>query len=376
MHKVYTGWPWLWKLVNNVPFLHRAAMRYVYLSRGAAIQSPPRFNSGHDYITTESHFNTSYYARSLPPVPQHCPTPMGVAGRFRPSVHSWTPNLFQYLFVAPTGHRELPDIDELAERFFKRKEFIAEPHGTNILFAYYAQHFSHQFFRTDRARGPAFTKGNDGVDVSHIYGLDKGTQDALRSFQLGKMKVRIDADGQQFPPLLRDAPSVHMIYPPHTPEEEKVALGHALFSMQPGLFVMATVWLREHNRLCDVLAVEHPDWDDERLYQTAKLIVLAQNLKITIEEYVQHLSQYKVKLSYDPELLRDEPQFQFSNRIHVEFAHLYHWHPMAPEAITLGNNTYTLEQMSFSTKTVAKHGFASFVQAIATQPAGAVSFLF
>jgi hypothetical protein len=83
-----------------------------------------------------------------------------------------------------------------------------------------------------------------------------------------------------------------------------------------------------------------------------------------------------VKLSYDPELLRDEPQFQFSNRIHVEFAHLYHWHPMAPEAITLGNNTYTLEQMSFSTKTVAKHGFASFVQAIATQPAGAVSFPF
>lgn len=84
MHKLYTGWPWLWKVVNNVPFLHRAAMRYVYLSRGAAIQSPPRFNSGHDYITTESHFNTSYYARSLPPVPQHCPTPMGVAGRRTP----------------------------------------------------------------------------------------------------------------------------------------------------------------------------------------------------------------------------------------------------------------------------------------------------
>ena len=126
------------------------------------------------------------------------------------------------------------------------------------------------------------------------------------------MKVRIDEDGQQFPPLLRDAPSVHMIYPPHTAEEEQVALGHALFSMQPGLFVMSTVWLREHNRICDVLSLEHPDWNDERLYQTSKLIVLAQNLKITIEEYVQHLSQYKVKLSYDPELLRDEPQFQFS----------------------------------------------------------------
>ncbi|KAI9553283.1 putative cyclooxygese [Daphnia sinensis] len=350
MHQLYTGWPWLWKIVNNVPFLHRAAMRYVYMSRGAAIDSPPRFNSGHDYITTESHFNTSYYARSLPPVPQHCPTPMGVA-----------------------GHKELPDVNVLAERFFKRKEFIAEPHGTNILFAYYAQHFSHQFFRTDRARGAAFTKGNDGVDVSHIYGLDKGTQDALRSFSQGKMKVRMTDDGQQFPPLLRDAPGVHMIYPPHTPQEERVALGHALFSMQPGLFVMSTIWLREHNRICDILRAEHPSWDDERLYQTAKLIVLAENLKITIEEYVQHLSQYKIKLTYDPELLRDQPAFQFSNRIHVEFAHLYHWHPMAPDAITVDNSTYTLEQMSFSTKAVTKHGLASFVEAIATQPAGALS---
>lgn len=33
MHKLYTGSPWLWKIVNNVPFLHKAAMRYVYLSK-------------------------------------------------------------------------------------------------------------------------------------------------------------------------------------------------------------------------------------------------------------------------------------------------------------------------------------------------------
>jgi len=120
------------------------------------------------------------------------------------------------------------------------------------------------------------------------------------------MKVRI-IDGEQFPPLLRDAPTVHMIYPPHTPEHEKVilqftkqikrtwnlifninfflkvALGHPLFSIQPGMYVMSTIWIREHNRICDVLMAEHPDWDDERLYQTAKLIVLAENLKITVE---------------------------------------------------------------------------------------------
>ena len=49
--------------------------------RGKTVYSPPRYNTGFDYITTESHFNASYYARSLPPVPKNCPTPMGVVGK-------------------------------------------------------------------------------------------------------------------------------------------------------------------------------------------------------------------------------------------------------------------------------------------------------
>lgn len=151
-----------------------------------------------------------------------------------------------------------------------------------------------------------------------------------------------------------------------------MALGHPFFSVLPGLFVMSTIWLREHNRICDILTVEHPQWDDDRLYHTAKLIILGQNLKIAIEEYVQHLSQYKVKLKYDPELLRDQ-HFQYSNRIHIEFAHLYHWHPLMPDTLTLNNNTYSMKQLSFKTQPVLEHGFAKFVDAMMTQPAGAVS---
>jgi hypothetical protein len=33
MHHLYTGVPWLWNIVNRVPFLQKAAMRYVYLSK-------------------------------------------------------------------------------------------------------------------------------------------------------------------------------------------------------------------------------------------------------------------------------------------------------------------------------------------------------
>lgn len=46
---------------------------------------------------------------------------------------------------------------------------------------------------------------------------------------------------------------------------------------------------------------------------------------------------------------------------------------MAPDALTVANQTYTLEEMSFTTRPVMQHGLGAFVDAIATQPAGAVS---
>ena len=64
-----------------------------------------------------------------------------------------------------------------------------------------------------------------------------------------------------------------MVYPPSVPKEKHFALGHELFGLVPGLFVMGTIWLREHNRVCEVLHREHPEWKDEQIFQTAKLIL-------------------------------------------------------------------------------------------------------
>jgi len=348
LNELYTSAPWLWNIINNVPWLHDMAMRFVYTSRGDAVYSPPLYNTGFDYVTTESHFNASYYARSLPPVPLSCPTPMGVV-----------------------GPKELPDVDDLIERFFVRREFKVNPHGTNVFFAFYAQHFSHQFFRTEREKGPGFYAGKDGVDVSNIYGLEPGRQRALRSLEDGKMKVRI-VNGEQMPPLLSDVP-IPMMYPQDFPEEEKVALGHPFFSMLPGLLVMETMWIREHNRVCDILVQQHPEWDDERLYQTAKLIVLGECLKITIEDYVGHLSQYNLRLTYEPHLLAGQ-KFQWYNRIHIEFAHLYHWHPLIPNTMTIANQTYSMEQLLYNNQPVYEHGITAFVDAMVNTPAGAIYY--
>nr|ADB65785.1 cyclooxygenase [Caprella sp. KV-2010a] len=350
LHILLTSDLWVWKIINNIGFLQDAAMKYIFLSRGDQVDSPVRFESDHSYITLDAYYNETYYARTLPPIPEHCPTPMGVK-----------------------GVKELPNLDLLMKKVFARKEFIPDPHDTNLLFQYYAQHFTHQFFRTNYTMCPQFTKGNGGVDVSNIYGLTEQHRRAIRMNSDGKLKYQVIND-EHYPPYLRDVQGIEMDYPPHIPitEDNKFALGHPFFALLPGLFVFSTIWMREHNRVCDVLKNQHPDWDDERLYQTAKLIITGEVIKITIEDYVQHLSQYKVDLKFKPQVVHGT-RFQFDNRINAEFNHLYHWHPLIPDGIQVEDKYYSLMDMAFSTKSVFTHGLDKFIESMATSRAGKLS---
>ena len=53
-----------------------------------------------------------------------------------------------------------------------------------------------------------------------------------------------------------------------------------MFSVTPFMFSMATIWLREHNRVCEILVKKYPEWNDEKLYQTAKKILLGEKIII------------------------------------------------------------------------------------------------
>lgn len=82
-------------------------------------------------------------------------------------------------------------------------------------------------------------------------------------------------NGEMYPPTVSEVP-VHMVYPEGIPPEKRLVIGQEIFGILPGLTMYATIWLREHNRVCDILKAEHPTWDDEQLFQTTRLIIIGE----------------------------------------------------------------------------------------------------
>ncbi|KAM4642676.1 prostaglandin G/H synthase 2 [Discoglossus pictus] len=348
VHYILTHFKGVWNIVNNISFLRDAIMRYVLTSRSHLIDSPPTYNTDYSYKSWEAYSNLSYYTRSLPPVGEDCPTAMGVK-----------------------GNKELPNANLIVEKFLLRKKFIPDPQGTNMMFAFFAQHFTHQFFKTDTKRGAAFTKGlGHGVDLNHVYGESLERQHKLRLKMGGKLKYQI-VDGEMYPPTVKNT-GVEMLYPPHVHEDLRFAVGQDVFGLVPGLMMYATIWLREHNRVCDILIQEHPEWDDERIFQTTRLILIGETIKIVIEDYVQHLSGYHFKLKFDPELLFNQ-RFQYQNRIAAEFNTLYHWHPLLPDSFLIHDKEYNYQQFMYNNTVLLEHGISQMVESFTKQIAGRVA---
>uniref|UniRef100_UPI0037E79143 prostaglandin G/H synthase 1 n=1 Tax=Semicossyphus pulcher TaxID=241346 RepID=UPI0037E79143 len=347
VHFILTHFQWFWDLVNN-SFLRDTIMRLVLTVRSDLIPSPPTYNTKYGYLNWESFYNISYYTRLLPPVPEDCPLPMGTKGK-------------------PV----LPDIKVLAEKFFRRKKFRPDPQGTNLMFAFMAQHFTHQFFKTNHeVPGLGFTKAlGHGVDASNIYGDDLMRQFHLRLHKDGKLKYQI-VKGEMYPPTVSEVP-VHMVYPEGFPPEQRLVIGQELFGILPGLTMYATIWLREHNRVCDILKAEHPTWDDEQLFQTTRLIIIGEIINIIIEEYVQQLSGYMLSMKFDPTLLFNT-RFQYSNRIALEFCHLYHWHPLMPDSFLIDGEEIPYSQFIYNTSLLMHYGVEKLVDAFSRQPAGQI----
>ena len=113
----------------------------------------------------------------------------------------------------------------------------------------------------DREFPPTFANVNTAWwDGSSIYGSNQVEQDALRTHVDGKLDVTPDG--------LVAMPDDPRLDPSQVP-------GFWL-----GLAMMGTLFCREHNAVCGALKAAYPDYQDEELFQRARLVVSALLAKI------------------------------------------------------------------------------------------------
>ncbi len=128
------------------------------------------------------------------------------------------------------------------------------------------------------------------IDASAVYGSDETRANWLRTFEGGKLKTSPGdllpwntITGNQNDQIDNDAP--FMADDTRSLTRYFVA-GDIRANENPLLLSFHVLFLREHNRLCDELAVDHPAWTDERIYQRARKLVGAFIQEIVFNEWL------------------------------------------------------------------------------------------
>lgn len=128
------------------------------------------------------------------------------------------------------------------------------------------------------------------LDGSVLYGSDVSTAKWLRTFSGGQLKVSA-GNLMPFPTVsgefndLRDFDAPVMVDMMGS-ERYMFASANPMVNYNPYLMAMQTLFLREHNRLCNELIKKHPDWTDEQLYQHARRTVIGLIQSITYHEWL------------------------------------------------------------------------------------------
>ena len=132
--------------------------------------------------------------------------------------------------------------------------------------------------------------------------------------------------------------------------------------------------MREHNRICQELSSLHDlDWkdDDERLFQTARMINTCLLLKLTIEDYINHIagdSLFRLDTSF-----AEGQRWYRTNWIALEFNLLYRWHGLVPDQLIVNDVIVKASFYRWNNELLEAQGLASIISNASAQAAGRIS---
>jgi len=350
-------------------------------------------------------------AETAKPIPPHAPggghalQPFQEV-RFAPSGYVSWPGLADRRYTgrhlppaSPEFVSALPGKEEVVRTLLLRREGEFTPcSSTSALFCFFAQWFTDSFLRTDPIDRRRNTSNHE-IDYCQIYGLDEPTTLALRERRGGRMRL----DRGRLPRLTDDQGRVgHAFYDlsyirddtPGASQEEpgarlRAALAQSLAvagtdarwnrmyasGLERGnstilYTALSTMCAREHNKVAGKLARIRPDWDDDRLFETARVVMIRNVLQIVVEDYINHLAG-GLDFHLDRSFAERQPWYR-TNRISLEFNLLYRWHSLVPETLTIDGTAYDNGEYRFNNAVLEKHGIERCINAASTQHAGRI----
>ena len=300
---------------------------------------------------------------------------------------------------------ELPPVDALLDLLVRPDNTMVEAPTTSALFPMFAQWFTDSFLRThpyDRR----LNTSNHEIDLCQLYGLTQNTAWRLRATDAngakkaelatglaangGEVGARlfekntagdiIIAQGFEQLPYLCGDPNTEQLKCIldnlffDLPQERRLALyatGLERGNSTVGYSTVNAIFRREHNRLVRQMRRIHPEWDEDRCFETARNTNIAVLIKIILEDYIGHLAGTK-RLRFDPGFA-DWRHWYRTNRIAIEFDLLYRWHGLVPNTLHIAGEDYRPDQFMYNNLLLERHGAERIITDLSKQPAGKIT---
>lgn len=240
------------------------------------------------------------------------------------------------------------------------------------------------------------TTTNHEIDMCPLYGRTVAQTDALRekseaSGRKGRLKSQV-IEGEEYAPFYYDPahpgarrpkPEFLALDPPlgdhssmsDAAEATVFAFGGDRANGSPFVAMMNTLFVREHNWIAGEIERRNPAWDDERVFQTARNILIPIFIKSVVEEYINHITPSPFRLKANAAVCW-AADWNRPNWITAEFSLLYRWHPLLPDAIDWPTGTISLAEFSrMDNRPLLATPLAEAFAAASRQPAGEIGAL-
>lgn len=217
------------------------------------------------------------------------------------------------------------------------------------------------------------------IDAANVYGANCKRATALRRLDgSGKLRSQSGPQGEMLPFGTDGLINAHGPNPAGLPADRFLLAGDVRCNEHVVLASMHTLFMREHNRLCDEIrerfpreyVVRNKDGNevkaksDEKIYQAARKVVGALMQVVTYNEFLPAILGEGAIPEYDG--YDDQLDPGIANEFSTAFYRL--GHSMLSDSITLGvsGGSLTLREMFFSPEKVLGDGIEEYLGALHT----------